>query len=815
MPQFVAAVVSFFTVTVSVSATYAAVATALAAAWNAAVVGFVLGRIGKALAGRPKGLGGPPPQTFTVRGTLQPRRMIYGEVRTAGNLLWVNTSGPENEILWWVIGLSGHQVESITDVWLGGDRIASADIDSTGLVTAGKFANKVHIYRRTGALSEGVVPEFDAANVAVSGDSIGYGIAKLIIRLQRDTALFPNGSPQEFYALVKGKRVYDPRLDSTNGGSGSHRVNDATTWAWSANPALCAADYMTGGSIAYSDATPINKLGMRVPATRINWTYVAAAANICDENVTIPPASPTTTQKRYVLGCLLSCGEVHDENLGVILDSMLGNRIWVGGKYRIFAGAYDTPTIALDDDDLTEDGYTYAGLTDDPYNQVVATYFDPARNWQNLTCAIRRETAYESADGGSKLRTIDLAGVTNEYRAQRICEIVKKQSRNQIPITFNYKLSALKLYGWATFTHTAREEGWTNKVFRARNVKVDLGSRRVIVEAMEESVGAYADPAVADYATPGTAAPSSTIERPSAPASLAATGVQDGIVFTFTPSTYSPPGSVYELYEASTATNFAGATKVAEGTQTPIFLQKADTTERYYWLLNRSFQRQASDRTPSGNGVAGKATSVSPAFSVAAVPASLNTEATTSSITTPSTTVTPTNGASPFTYAWTWDSGGSGISITSASSAATTFSATGLAVDETRSGQAKCTVTDNGAVVRTITVSVTIKRISTALSATVSPATLTKVGTVSSLSTVSTTVTASQGTPGYTYAWTWLSGGTGITINSPSAATTSFSSTGLALEETRSGTARCTVTDSAGATVTKDVPVTINRTSNL
>ena len=51
MPQFFAAVVSFFAVTVSVSATYAAVATALAAAWNAAVVGFVLGRIGKALAG--------------------------------------------------------------------------------------------------------------------------------------------------------------------------------------------------------------------------------------------------------------------------------------------------------------------------------------------------------------------------------------------------------------------------------------------------------------------------------------------------------------------------------------------------------------------------------------------------------------------------------------------------------------------------------------------------------------------------------------------------------------------------------------------
>lgn len=812
MPQAFAAIVSFFTVTISVSSTYAAVATALAAAWNAAVVSFALGRISKAIAGRPKALAGPPSQTFTAKGTLQPMRIIYGQVRTAGVLLWVNTSGSENQYLWWVIGLSGHEVDSITDVWLGSERIPSASIDSDGTVTSGRFAGKAKIWRRTGALSEGVVPDFDTANVAVTGDSIGYGIAKLIIRLERDAEVFPNGSPQEFFALVKGKRVYDPRKDSTNGGTGSHRLDDATTWEWSGNPVLCAADYMTGGAIVFGEAKPDGRLGMNIPTARIDWAYVAAGANICDESVSIPGS---TTQARYQLGCVLSCGDVHEDNLNTILDSMLGNRVFVGGKYRIFAGAYDTPTIALDDDDLSADGYTYAGLTDDPYNQVVGTYFDPSRNWQNVPCAVRTESSYEAADGGPKLRTIDLGGVTNEYRAQRICEIVKKQSRNQIPITFHFKLSALKLSGWQTFTFTAREEGWNAKVFRARNVRIDLGQRRVIVEAMEESSAAYADPSTSDYAAPGTAAPSSTVERPSAPASLAATGVQDGIVFNFTPSIYSPPGARYELYEASTPTNFAGATKVADGTQTPIFLQKADTTERYYWLLNRSFQRQASDRTPAGNGIAGKASSVSPAFTVAASPASLYTEGTGSSVTTPSTTVTPTNGASPFTYSWSWDSGGTGISITSASSATTTFSATGLAVDEVRTGQAKCTVTDNGAVVRTITVSVTIKRISTALSATVSPATLSRVGNNSSLSTTSTTVTPSQGTPGYTYGWAWLSGGSGITINSPSSATTSFTSTGLALEETRSGVARCTVTDSASATVTKDVAVDITRRSNL
>jgi hypothetical protein len=35
--------------------------------------------------------------------------------------------------------------------------------------------------------------------------------------------VWPNGAPANFFALVKGRRLYDPRKDSTNGGSGTHR----------------------------------------------------------------------------------------------------------------------------------------------------------------------------------------------------------------------------------------------------------------------------------------------------------------------------------------------------------------------------------------------------------------------------------------------------------------------------------------------------------------------------------------------------------------------------------------------------------------
>lgn len=75
-----------------------------------------------------------------------------------------------------------------------------------------------------------------------------------------------------------------------------------------------------------------------------------------------------------------------------------------------------------------------------------------------------------------------------------------------------------------------------------------------------------------------------------------------------------------------------------------------------------------------------------------------------------------------------------------------------------------------------------------------------------------TNVTASGGTPGYTYAWTWQSGGTGITITSPSTAATAFSSA-LNPGDDFTGTALCTVRDSLGNAAFCTVAVHIHATN--
>lgn len=78
---------------------------------------------------------------------------------------------------------------------------------------------------------------------------------------------------------------------------------------------------------------------------------------------------------------------------------------------------------------------------------------------------------------------------------------------------------------------------------------------------------------------------------------------------------------------------------------------------------------------------------------------------------------------------------------------------------------------------------------------------------------VVTVILDPAGTGPYTYQWEWVSGGSGITITNPTGAATSFSAAGLAVGETRTGIARCVVTDTSNGAqaISNNVNVGITR----
>lgn len=96
------------------------------------------------------------------------------------------------------------------------------------------------------------------------------GKAYIVLTLDLENQRF-QGAPPGITADISGRKVYDPRKDSTvAGGSGSQRNNDANTWAWSDNPALAVRDYITA------------EWGVAAAQADVHEAYVIAAANACD-----------------------------------------------------------------------------------------------------------------------------------------------------------------------------------------------------------------------------------------------------------------------------------------------------------------------------------------------------------------------------------------------------------------------------------------------------------------------------------------------------------------------------------------------------
>ncbi len=602
-----AAVVGFFAVT-------GAAATVISGLTYIVVTGLLnygLNRLASSLAGKPKRYTTSAARDITVRGTVEPMQMIYGEVLTPGFIANYATSGTNNRYLHFVVVVAAHQCEDITDVYLDSRYIPDADIDGSGDVSAAEFqgegASRLNIKRYLGTKAQTADSELSGSSIGNwSSSHRGAGIAWMHIRLDGSDSVWAAGSPANFRALVKGRRLYDPSKDSTNGGSGSHRADNATTWEWSQNAALAIRDYISGGSRWYDNATPEPRLGFGEDSDHIDDSYTIAARSICNESVLVPPvASPSRHQSRYTCDVQLSCGDTYRENLEILKSACVGNVTYVNGKYRIYAGAYDTPEVELEEDDILGPVTVSTHPNgEDLYNLVRGTFFDETRDWQLASFPNITNSSYETDDGGQFPRDIELHATRTSYRAQRIAILHLAQSRNKITVRFD-RLSpkAMAIAQHETFMVTISEYGWSQKVFRCLEWEF-MPDGFIAITAREESSAAYADPSIGTYATgsEGTVA-TPEFDEPDTPINFEAVSMPEGILFLWDAQEPSNQDTLFRLYEYTSQTPFSSATEIWSGKSRSVMIQRSGYDIRYYWLT-AVLNGMESEETPSGNGLA-------------------------------------------------------------------------------------------------------------------------------------------------------------------------------------------------------------------
>ena len=433
----VATGVGFITGAVSLASGVGAVA---AYAGRQFLTSAVLGAVSSALAKKPSfptasELSG---RTISRRDPIATRKIVYGEARVGGTVVFMEASN-NNADLHQVVVLAAHEVNSIKNVQFGDQVVASTTADnaqSSMLTTTPNYSSKSAIWAKYGSTGQASLSAL-ASQTSVDTNFRLRGNAYLYVRMTYDQDIFANGAPN-VSATVQGRKVYDPRTDTTT---------------YSNNAALCIRDYLT-------DST----YGLGATADEIDEDSFEAAADICDENVSL---SGGGTEKRYTINGVIDTGNSPNDILEQMLTACAGSLFYSNGKWHIKAGAYVAPTDTLTLDDLRGPiQVSTRNSGQSQFNAVKGIFVSPDNNWQPTDFPEITSSTFETEDGGErKYADYTLPFTTSASMAQRIAKQALYRNREQITVTMPCKLTAFKYQVGDTLQVTNERFGWTNKVF--------------------------------------------------------------------------------------------------------------------------------------------------------------------------------------------------------------------------------------------------------------------------------------------------------------------------------------------------------------
>jgi len=378
----------------------------------------------------------------TIKQAIASRRMIYGEMRVGGVLAHVE-SVDNDKFLHLVVMLASHEVEAIDTIYLDDTAVTldttygSSGAGAGGFVNAGKYKDKVRVRKYLGTFEQGADNTlYDVSSVWTQSHRL-TGISYLSVRLEFDSDVFANGIPN-ITAIVRGKKVYDPRTSTT---------------AYSSNPALCIRDYLVD-----------SKYGFGASSDEIDDTAFTTAANICDEDITL---SGSGTENRYELHGTVDVSKMPKSILEDMLTSCGGVLTYQNGKFAVKAAKYVSPTLTLDEDHLRAPiSLQTRRSRRDNYNAVKGVFSSPDVNYVPADYPAFKSNTFATEDGGDTVfLDLDLPYTSSSSMAQRLAKIALFRNRQQLTLTMPCNLHGFDLKVGDTVSVTNTRLGFSSKVF--------------------------------------------------------------------------------------------------------------------------------------------------------------------------------------------------------------------------------------------------------------------------------------------------------------------------------------------------------------
>jgi hypothetical protein len=415
------------------------------------------------------------------------RTIPVGQALVTHSLVYANTAGSvgktPNAFLYQVMALADLPVAGLAEIWVNGSKVTWTATSGTQVgggngIEVPEYPGHMWIrfYDGTQTSADPLMVSLFSSdlNRPYSSSRVGTGVAYVVVVTRLNQEYF-SGFPQ-FKFVVNGVRCYDPRFDTTAGGSGAQRWDDRSTWSASPkNPIVQAYNVMRGMSFGSTWMYG----GQTIAATQLPISAWAAAMNECDAPITLLAGG---SEPQFSASGEISIATEPRAAVQALLSAANGRMAESGGVFKPKVGAVGAAVFSITDADiLTTEGNVFAPFRsfDSVVNAVNARYVEPREGWNTKDAPIRVNLAYEAQDGGRRAPAdLSLEFVTSATQVQRLQEETLKESRRERRHTLPLPPDAFPLEPLDVISWTSPRNGYVSKMFRV-DVANDLANLNV------------------------------------------------------------------------------------------------------------------------------------------------------------------------------------------------------------------------------------------------------------------------------------------------------------------------------------------------
>ena len=406
--------------------------------------------------------------------------IVYGTRKVGGSVVFLETSGTDNQYLYMAIVLSEGEINDITSIEVNDNQVTfTGDLaDNTQVTVASSDAN---FYDGSSLIT--VEPHFGSDTQTASSllstlsswtsNHRLRGLAYLAIRFEWNQDKF--GGLPTVQAVVQGKKVYNPNLDgSITGGSGSHRADTSSTWEYSDNPIYQLLDYLRN-----------ERFGMGIPNSYFDSNFAdwQTAGDVCDTDIT--PFSGASAIDLIDSHTVVDTSKKAIDN---VKDFIRGSRAYLnftGGKYNILVEGTGSASITLTEDNIIGGINIQSKSKNSRYNRVIVTFINPSKSYQSDTAQFPPvdETGLASADQHANMKTadgglllegrFDFSMLSSPYQAQEMAEIILRRSRSSLDVSLRADATALDLSIGDIVNITHATPSFSAKPFRVQGITIN------------------------------------------------------------------------------------------------------------------------------------------------------------------------------------------------------------------------------------------------------------------------------------------------------------------------------------------------------